>query len=915
MSSPRPAATALDAEVLLSHGAWLAALARALVAREDEVDDVVQQTYVRALEQPPRHAANVKGWLGTVARNVVGMRRRSESARVAREAAVPRPAPVETPHEAVERAELRRMVVESVLALDEPTRSAVILRFFEERDVPDIARLTAANEETVRTRIRRGVERVRKELERKVDAGTGDAAREGVAARALLFVRLREIAASGGGGGATGSAAASRTLARAGRSQATALPARVVGFGAAAAVVLVAVGGWAWWRVASSEKEKDAEKGAGVVAEVADASRSRATDATPVVLPERQQLEPVDTAPPPPTPTPIAVSATTTDRGTLRGIVTGLDGEPVADAHVWAIASPSHQPPFLFAEFPRLALAQADSDPTKPPLHPWVAQRSGADGRFEFQALSLLPGWAIGAYDPKSGAVLSELVELDRLHLERTVDVQLVRGVRVKGRVTDEAGTPIAGARLAFDTTGGGKSWRINAVSAAFGPRIGEFEFDYQCGETFQISCGAATFVRTKRATMTLKPGATTATLPFKLVRKPGVLVRGAIVDPAGDPVVFAPLLEEALTSQEPALRATLAVVWAVAAGTKMPAGLMPTMSAPGVTEGRIDFAKSAYEVVVPEGFTGSLELRVLNWSLGSAELDDLQAPPEIECNPERVPEGVRATTFTARFVDATTKAPIDLRSEASPPELFLQGIAAPRVLSGCDLERGVVEYRCLPEATRIDAKLRGYAHMRLPVVIPKVPAREPTTFELLPATSTLRGTALRADGKPLATTKVALFRRTTEGWSDVTGSFRVTNLDGEFAFESLADGEHAVVVSGRPDEAPGVARFVASGATANVEVRSRWGRLVRFAILRGEGRSGEPKFTDVRILDRDGLQIEQYDNLDSDPVVSLDSSTVVLADGRYTVTVSSFKDGEGRVEFDAPREVVEIPLEIRGSK
>lgn len=174
-----PTSRRLDAETLLAHSAWLASLARALVAVEDEVDVDVQRDA------------------------------RSRSARVPRETAVPTPLPLESPREALERAQLRRCAVESVLALDEPCRSAVILRFFEEQDVAAIAHLTSAVEVTVRTRLRFGVERVLELLERRVDEASLGTAREGVASRALLLARLREIA-GGGGGGAYGSAAASR---------------------------------------------------------------------------------------------------------------------------------------------------------------------------------------------------------------------------------------------------------------------------------------------------------------------------------------------------------------------------------------------------------------------------------------------------------------------------------------------------------------------------------------------------------------------------------------------------------------------------------------------------------------------------------------------------------------------------------
>lgn len=140
---------------------------------------------------------------------------RSPSARVAREIAVPLSAPVESPHEAVERAELCRMAVEAVLALDEPYRSVVLLRFFEEQELAVIAGLTSAGEGTVRTRLRRGLLRVRERLERRIGPDAPGDADEGAAARALLHLRLRELAA--GGGGATGSAVAAGNRWRNGR--------------------------------------------------------------------------------------------------------------------------------------------------------------------------------------------------------------------------------------------------------------------------------------------------------------------------------------------------------------------------------------------------------------------------------------------------------------------------------------------------------------------------------------------------------------------------------------------------------------------------------------------------------------------------------------------------------------------------
>jgi len=164
----------LSAEILLTHSAWLTKLARALVVSDDEIDDVVQQTYVQALAKPPRHTENLRAWLAAIARNIVRSKSRSDTSRVAREVAIAPPPPIEDPAEAVERAELRHLVVNAVLALDEPYRSSLILRFFEEMDVDAIGRMMGSGDDTVRTRIRRGVMRVRELLERKIDEKSGE---------------------------------------------------------------------------------------------------------------------------------------------------------------------------------------------------------------------------------------------------------------------------------------------------------------------------------------------------------------------------------------------------------------------------------------------------------------------------------------------------------------------------------------------------------------------------------------------------------------------------------------------------------------------------------------------------------------------------------------------------------------------
>src|SRR5262245_45123387 len=75
-SIPTPATP----DELLSHVGFVTRLARGLVRDANVADDVVQQTWLAALQRPPR-ASNVRHWLATVARNVARKLKRAESAR------------------------------------------------------------------------------------------------------------------------------------------------------------------------------------------------------------------------------------------------------------------------------------------------------------------------------------------------------------------------------------------------------------------------------------------------------------------------------------------------------------------------------------------------------------------------------------------------------------------------------------------------------------------------------------------------------------------------------------------------------------------------------------------------------------------------------------------------------------------
>ncbi|MHC4859189.1 MAG: sigma-70 family RNA polymerase sigma factor [Planctomycetota bacterium] len=186
-------------ERLLEHSDWLTRFARAIVGEEHGAEDVVQETWLAALRSPPR-AGSARGWLSAVARNALRKLRRGERARGRRELAAARAEGQPDTAEIAARVELQRTVARVVLAQDEPYRTALLLRFVEGMEPAEIARRMGVPGSTIRTRVRRGLDLVRRDLDG--DHG-GDRRAWAVPLLALLAPR-KGLAAGGAAAAATG---------------------------------------------------------------------------------------------------------------------------------------------------------------------------------------------------------------------------------------------------------------------------------------------------------------------------------------------------------------------------------------------------------------------------------------------------------------------------------------------------------------------------------------------------------------------------------------------------------------------------------------------------------------------------------------------------------------------------------------
>lgn len=156
-------------ELLLAHADFVRQLASRLVFDESSAQDVVQETLISALEHPPREDRPLRAWLAKVARNHVLQIRRAERRRVAREERSARGEGVPSTADIVERESARKAVVEAVLALGEPYRATILLRFYEDLPPREVARRMGIPVETVRTRTKRGLALLRGRLDESYD--------------------------------------------------------------------------------------------------------------------------------------------------------------------------------------------------------------------------------------------------------------------------------------------------------------------------------------------------------------------------------------------------------------------------------------------------------------------------------------------------------------------------------------------------------------------------------------------------------------------------------------------------------------------------------------------------------------------------------------------------------------------------
>ena len=491
-------------ETLLANRQWVRNLARRLVFDPNRADDLEQSTWLAALRNPPRSGVPVRGWLATVMRNTARNMHREEGRRQHREARVARADRADDTAAVVANAEEAKQLIQRVLDLDEPYRETLLLRYFEDLAPREIARRMDVPVETVRTRTRRALKRMRDQMDGE----------HGGDRRAWCLALLPLIEPGRGGAvaaGATATATATGIVAK------WVAVAATVGMAVAGGIALLD-GSAAPTDVARSDQEVTVAPPAGPVA---------TDDATPATT------DPSSTSDPSGAPSGAgevvdenraeAKTGKTLPAGRLEGLVIDSAGRPIAGATVKVMAGE-------LASYAGTALTAALGEDLAKGR---VEVRSGDDGRFT--CAEVLPGRALLFVNADGYASARSSAPVVRAG-ETTVvdDVVLTVEAVVSGTVRTPAGEPVEGARVRATRSGSAATKGVpEPIGMVTTDAAGRYRLDSLPAGDAQIEAQADGWRRSK-APARLQQG---SELVKDITLTAGEGLSGRVVDHDGDPI------------------------------------------------------------------------------------------------------------------------------------------------------------------------------------------------------------------------------------------------------------------------------------------------------------------------------------------------------------------------------------------
>ncbi len=159
----------MNPDTLLTHRDFIRSITRGLLFDDTAREEVVQATMVAALDHAPKDAGATKAWLARIAENFAKKELRARRRRTQWEKAAAQSEGVPSTAEIVEREDTRRAVINHVLALPNPFRDTIILRYFEDLTPNQIAERLKVPAGTASSRLNRGLDMLRARLDEDSD--------------------------------------------------------------------------------------------------------------------------------------------------------------------------------------------------------------------------------------------------------------------------------------------------------------------------------------------------------------------------------------------------------------------------------------------------------------------------------------------------------------------------------------------------------------------------------------------------------------------------------------------------------------------------------------------------------------------------------------------------------------------------
>ncbi len=417
-----------DVEELLIKTDFVRSLARSVVLDEDSAADISQQALLAALESRPARVRSFKSWLAGVVRNLARFSQREKKNRRVREQRSARPDEVPPAGETAAQEEIRRLVVESVLALKEPYRSTIGLRYLADMPPREVAKKLDVPVETVKTRLKRGLAKLREGLDREF-GGDREAWCLALAPLAGLVLKKSSIAAAGAvASGAAASVSHSPLVGAVVMSgKVKACLAAVVLLGAGVAWLVLSDQGSDGEHRAGAEDQTVFSRSEPVDAAASGSAAGESSFSSPEAAPAREKLPAVDG-----------------ETVAVHGRVLDEDSKPVEGAAIrlghWEWNYPS-------------ALRNIRTEQIS-----WGDRKvaSAVDGTFAVTVRKdRLPFTFLDVL--KADCVLYEPVALAEAVLEKEKvffvdDIILSRTYLICGRVLDTSGNPVAGCRVGLNS-------------------------------------------------------------------------------------------------------------------------------------------------------------------------------------------------------------------------------------------------------------------------------------------------------------------------------------------------------------------------------------------------------------------------------------------------------------------------------